>query len=57
MLAGDIFGKTPIWRSIRTFKLLYYIANVIQPRRAFMGWKRRRFNIRRVDDPALNTAS
>jgi flavin-dependent dehydrogenase len=56
VLAGDIFGKTPIWRSIRMFKLLYYIANVIQPKRAFMGWKRRRFNIRRVDDPAMNGA-
>lgn len=56
VLAGDIFGKTPIWRSIWMFKLLYYIANIIQPRRAFMAWKRRRFNIRRVDDPAMNNA-
>ena len=56
VLAGDIFGKTPIWRSIWMFKLLYYIANIIQPKRAFMGWKRRRFNIRRVDDPAMNNA-
>ena len=55
MLAGDIFGKTPIWRSIWMFKLLYYIANMIQPKRAFMGWKRRRFNIRRVDDTAMNS--
>ena len=55
VLAGDIFGKTPIWRSIWMFKLLYYVANIIQPKRAFMGWKRRRFNIRRVDDPAMNT--
>ena len=54
VLAGDIFGKTPIWRSIWMFKLLYYIANIIQPKRAFMGWQRRRFNIRRVDDPAMN---
>jgi flavin-dependent dehydrogenase len=54
VLAGDIFGKTPIWRSILMFKLLYYIANIIQPQRAFMGWKRRRFNIRPVDDPAMN---
>ena len=57
VLAGDIFGKTPIWRAILMFKTLYYIANVIQPRRAFLGWKRRRINIRRVDDPALNSAS
>jgi hypothetical protein len=56
VLAGDIFGKTPIWRSIRIFKLLYYLANMMQPRRAYLGRKRRRFNIRRVDDPALNSA-
>ncbi len=56
VLAGDIFGKTPIWRSIKMFKLLYYIASIGQPKRAFMGWKRRRFNIRRVDDPAMNNA-
>ena len=42
VLAGDIFGTTPIWRSIRIFKALYYFANIIQPRRAFMSWKRRR---------------
>jgi flavin-dependent dehydrogenase len=56
VLAGDIFGKTPIWRSIWMFKLLYYVANIIQPKRAFMAWKRRRFNIRRVDDSAMNNA-
>lgn len=54
VLAGDIFGKTPIWNSIRMFKLLYYLANIFQPKRAYMAWKRRRFNIRRVDDPAMN---
>jgi flavin-dependent dehydrogenase len=56
VLAGDIFGKTPIWRSIKMFKLLYYIANVIQPRRAFMGWKQRRFNIRKVDESVVYNA-
>ena len=55
-LAGDIFGKTPIWRSIWIFKALYYFANVFQPQRAFMAWKQRRFNIRKVDDPAVYTA-
>ena len=57
VLAGDIFGKTPIWRSVTIFKALYYIANIAQPRRAYMAWKRRRHNIRRVDDPALSSAS
>nr|MBL8410382.1 tryptophan 7-halogenase [Dechloromonas sp.] len=56
VLAGDIFGKTPIWRSILMFKVLYYLANIFQPRRAFMGWKRRRFNIRWVDDPTMKSA-
>lgn len=56
VLAGDIFGKTPIWRSVRIFKLLYYFANLAQPKRAFMAWKQRRFNIRNVDDPAMYNA-
>jgi len=56
MLAGDIFGKTPIWRSIRMFKLLYYIANITQPKKAFLGWKRRKFNIRKVDDAVVYNA-
>jgi flavin-dependent dehydrogenase len=56
VLAGDVFGKTPIWRSILIFKALYYGANILQPKRAFKAWKMRRFNIRRVDDPALYNA-
>lgn len=53
VLAGDVFGKTPIWRSLLIFKALYYSANILQPRRAYMAWRKRRFNIRKVDDPAL----
>jgi flavin-dependent dehydrogenase len=53
VLAGDVFGKTPIWPSILAFKTLYYSANILQPRRAFAAWKQRRHNIRRVDDAAL----
>ncbi len=56
LLAGDVFGKTPIWRSIFMFKLMYYVANLMQPRRAFMAWKKRRFNIRRVEEDALYNA-
>lgn len=56
VLAGDVFGKTPIWRSILCFKALYYAANILQPQRAFMAWRRRRSNIRPVDDPAMYSA-
>lgn len=53
VLAGDIYGRTPIWGSLRVFKGLYYLVNLFQPKRAFRGWKRRRCNIRHVDDPTL----
>ncbi len=56
MLAGDIFGKTPIWPSIWAFKALYYLANIRHPKRAFMGWKQRQFNIRKVDDAVVYNA-
>lgn len=49
VLAGDIFGKTPIWPSLLVFKSIYYAGNIVQPRRAFTAWKQRRANIRAVD--------
>lgn len=56
VLAGDIFGKTPIWRAIWIFKALYYAANLFQPKRAFMAWRRRQFNIRKVDQQVVYNA-
>lgn len=52
VLAGDIFGKTPIRPSVWVFKMLYYAANLLQPKRALAARKRRRFNIRRVEEAA-----
>ncbi len=37
-------------------RVLYYLANIMQPRRAYLGWKRRRFNIRKVDDAVVYNA-
>ena len=31
LLAGDIYGKTPIWSSLRAFKAVYYIVSVREP--------------------------
>ena len=31
-LAGDIFGTTPIWASLRAFKLVYYAMSLAHPR-------------------------
>lgn len=40
-------------RSIGLFKMLYYGANLVQPKRAWQAWRRRQVNIRQVDDPEL----
>jgi flavin-dependent dehydrogenase len=47
LLAGDIFGATPIWRSIAVLKSAYYLVSLTDARRAWEAWKRRRWNIRR----------
>lgn len=48
LLAGDIFGKTPIWRSLIILKGLYYIASISNMGRTWRAWRRRRVNIRDV---------
>jgi flavin-dependent dehydrogenase len=50
VLAGDIFGKTPIWRSLRVFKTLYYLSSLGNLKRTVTAWQRRKLNIRYVDD-------
>jgi flavin-dependent dehydrogenase len=56
VLAGDLYGRTPIWRSLLAFKAIYYLSNLLQPVRAYKAWQRRRFNIRKVDDASLYNA-
>lgn len=50
VLAGDIFGKTPIGPSITFFKTLYYVGSVFNLRRTLHAWRLRKLNIRPVDD-------
>ncbi|MBA4327446.1 MAG: hydroxylase [Polaromonas sp.] len=54
MLAGDIFGKTPIWRSLRVLKGIFYISSALNFKRSWQAMRRRKANIRVVDamDPA-----
>ena len=49
LLAGDIYGKTPIWRSIGALKALYYLVSIGNLGRTVRAWKRRRVNIRDVE--------
>ena len=52
LLAGDIFGRTPIWSSIFALKALYYLVSLGHLGRSWAFWKRRRFNIRDTGAPA-----
>lgn len=53
VLAGDIFGKTPIWRSVFAFKAIYYALCAMRPHVAWMAMKKRQMNIRPVEDPLM----
>ena len=52
LLAGDIFGRTPIWASIFALKALYYLFSLGHLGRSLAFWKRRRLNIRDAGAPA-----
>ena len=45
LLAGDIFGRTPIWASLCSFKLLYALLALLHPRRSLSALRRRRLNV------------
>ncbi len=50
VLAGDVFGKTPIHGPLLVFKGLYYTASLFNFRRTLLAWRRRKHNIRAVDE-------
>jgi flavin-dependent dehydrogenase len=41
VLAGDIFGPTPIWASLRAFKGIYYLISMAHPGRSIRAARRR----------------
>jgi len=49
LLAGDIFGNTPIWASLRAFKALYYLISLANLRRSLGAARRRSVNIQPVE--------
>jgi flavin-dependent dehydrogenase len=50
VLAGDIFGKTPIWGSIRIFKGIYYLGSLFNLKRTVQAARMRKHNIQPVDE-------
>jgi flavin-dependent dehydrogenase len=46
LLAGDIYGNTPIWTSLRAFKGIYYVFSTLSPKRSLRALRRRAASIR-----------
>jgi len=46
LLAADIYRGTPIWRSIRILKGIYYLSSIGQWRQAFADWRAHRRKVR-----------
>jgi hypothetical protein len=46
VLAGDVFGNTPIQKGLRVFQAAYYVLSLVNLRRSLTAWRRRAFNIR-----------
>ncbi len=48
VLAGDIYGATPIWNAVRAFKITYRVFSLLHPLRSARAARRRSLNIRPV---------
>lgn len=53
VLAGDIFGDTPIWPSLRVFKTIYYLSAILAARRSLRAWRARRRMLRQADEAGM----
>jgi flavin-dependent dehydrogenase len=49
LLAGDIYGTTPIWKSLRAFKGIYYVFSTLNLKRSLRAMRRRAENIRSTE--------
>jgi flavin-dependent dehydrogenase len=54
VLAGDIYGRTPIWGALRAFKGVYYALSLAHPGRSLRAARRRALNIRPVESQQLS---
>jgi flavin-dependent dehydrogenase len=53
LLAGDIFGRTPIWAALRAFKSMYYARSLLHLPRTIGAARRRAANMRAVDSEPM----
>jgi flavin-dependent dehydrogenase len=50
VLAGDVYGKTPIRKPLFIFKVIYYLGSLIKLNRTIKSWKMRNNNIKSIDE-------
>ena len=53
VLAGDVYGKTPIRFPLWCFKGMYYTASLFSLRRTLRAWRMRKHNIQAVEEPVI----
>ena len=53
LLAGDIFGRTPIWTALRLLKGVYFAMSLANLGRTIRAARRRAFNIRPVPEQVI----
>lgn len=50
VLAGDVYGKTPIQKPLLMFKAIYYLGSLLTLKRTIKSWKMRQNNIKSIDE-------
>jgi flavin-dependent dehydrogenase len=55
VLAGDIYGRRPMWLSLACFKILHALVNLKHLPRTMAGWRRRKVNIAYVPEGGAPT--
>jgi flavin-dependent dehydrogenase len=50
VLAGDVYGKTPIQKPLLIFKAIYYLGSLFTIKRTIKSWKMRKNNIKVIDE-------
>jgi hypothetical protein len=53
VLAGDIFGRTPIWSSLLAFKGVYYVLSLAHLGRSWRAARRRAAGMRPLEPDSL----
>jgi flavin-dependent dehydrogenase len=51
LLAGDIYGGSPIRASLTFFKAIYYLTSAVGLKRTWAAWRARRAHLRELDHP------